>query len=75
MADYKTMYELLYRTTSKALALLREEKLTELLTAIDLLQEAQREAERLYIESDNTIPYLTIWDKHTQQSLLPDHDK
>ena len=69
MPDYKTMYELLYRSTTKALVLLREEKLTELLTAIDLLQDAQRTAEHLYTESDNTVPYLTAWDKSKQLTL------
>ncbi len=66
MPDYRAMYNLLYHNTAKALSLLREEKLTELLTAIDLLQDTLYSTERLYIESDNTVPYLTKTVTHTE---------
>lgn len=73
MEDYKLMYELLFENITKALVLLREEKLTELLKAIDLLQDVQRETERLYMESDNNVPYLIKWEKNNQQSDITDN--
>lgn len=60
MASYKEMYELLAYQSNQALLLLREAKIDKIFQAIDLLENAHKEAEQLYIDTDNTVPFVSL---------------
>lgn len=60
MASYKEMYELLAYQSNQALLLLREAKVDKIVQAIDLLENAHKEAEQLYMDTDNTVPFVSL---------------
>lgn len=60
MPSYKEMYYLLVRQTNTALRLLREAKIDNIYTAIDLLETAHKDAEALYLNMDNSRPFVRL---------------
>ena len=60
MASYKEMYLLMARQINRALRLLREARIDQIYQAIDLLENAQRDAEALYVKSDNVKPFVSV---------------
>lgn len=60
MPSYKDMYYLVVRQTNAALRLLQEAKIDNIYTAIDLLENAHRDAEALYLNMDNTKPFIKV---------------
>lgn len=59
MPSYKDMYYLVVHQTNTALRLLREAKIDKIYAAVDLLENAHKDAEALYL-NNNTKPFIKL---------------
>lgn len=60
MPSYKDMYNSVVRQTNTAIRLLREAEIDKIYAAIDLLENAHQDIESLYLDVDNTKPFIKM---------------